>query len=199
MNRNGSTLSRGFSRSVSRVVSRKRIVDFTEQRCPVLDRPRIGLSAIMEKHRQEDPGNEIAGECWVLLNSGIAITIETPWRYLKCDVGAGNENADMANCSVVRNASPMEERLYTGYLYPSKQVSSCFPCYASYVCKANQMSPIELNFNRFNPRIVFELSSTLNQIDKIIKLLCTRTHKNGRIVPPKLKHGHSRLHHETAR
>lgn len=78
MNRNGGTLSRGLSRSVSRVVSRNRIVDFTEQRCPVLDRPRIGLSAIMEKHRREDPGNEIAiGECWVLLNSGIAVTIET--------------------------------------------------------------------------------------------------------------------------
>ena len=94
-NRNGSKLSRGLSRSVSRVVSRKRIVVFAEQRCPVLDRPRTGLSAIMEKHRQEDPGNEIAtGECWVLLNSGIAVTRDT------IDVGAANENADMASCSV---------------------------------------------------------------------------------------------------
>lgn len=70
------------------------IVDFTEQRCPVLDRPRgnpsgqaplgraqdsPGLAAIMEKHCREDPGNEIVTrECWVLLNSGIAVTIETP-------------------------------------------------------------------------------------------------------------------------
>lgn len=61
------------------------------------------------------------------------------------------------------------------FLCSSKQVSSSFSCYTPYVCKANQMSPIELNFNRFNPRIAFELSSTLNQIDKIIKLLCTRT------------------------
>ncbi|XP_022808272.1 uncharacterized protein LOC111345260 [Stylophora pistillata] len=72
-NRNGCKLSRGLSRSVSRVVSRQRIVDFTEQRCPVLDRPRRGLSTIMEKHGREDPGNEIAtGECSVPLNSGIA-------------------------------------------------------------------------------------------------------------------------------
>lgn len=77
-------------------------------------------------------------------------------------------------CAMILRLLYREERLDTGDLYPSKQVSSSFPCYASYVCKANQMSPIELNFNRFNPRIACELSSTLNQIDKI-KLLCTRT------------------------
>ena len=52
-----------------------------------------------------------------------------------------------------------------------KQVSSSFASYTSYFCKANEMNLIELNFN---PWIAFELSSALNQIEKIIELTHTR-------------------------
>lgn len=113
------TFSVGFPRTLSRVVSRKRIVDFTEQRCPVLDRPQgdpqgdpqgnpgqadgqapLGKaqdSAIMEKHLPRRPWERDC--CWRVLGF-------TEQRYrghhrdIKCDVGAANENADMASCSV---------------------------------------------------------------------------------------------------
>lgn len=53
--------------------------------------------AVIEKHRREDPRNENAtGECWVLLNSGIAVTIDT----IKCDARAANEQIWLL-CSVV--------------------------------------------------------------------------------------------------